>query len=253
MEIEKEKEEEKNNEENEDENDIELLQKFSKHKNIKNKNNKNDIFIKCSFNKDTIDQNKNLLSQYEKYGIKKTSHYFALDKKELEDPIDPKKIKFEKNNNLFLFENDIENTDLYCGYIDHMNLQKIKNKDKSIISCPFCFNLISNSIIENKSDEGYVIIGKSKSIFKDFSSDVLNTEKASKLFKDDKGIKNYEKKIKREENNNDNEINKEENNIEDVIMEKDEKKYVIISCINCGNIIGLCDVFYNTKIIFDYI
>ena len=36
MEREKEKEEEKNNEENEDENDIELLQKFSKHKNIKN-------------------------------------------------------------------------------------------------------------------------------------------------------------------------------------------------------------------------
>ena len=31
------------------------------------------------------------------------------------------------------------------------------------------------------------------------------------------------------------------------------KEYVIISCVNCGNIIGLCDAIDNTKIILDYL
>ena len=46
----------------------------------------------------------------------------------------------------------------------------------------------------------------------------------------------------------------------DVEMKKEEEKedlmenkYVIISCVNCGNIIGLCDAVDNTKIILDYI
>ena len=202
MEIEQEQEEKKNN--SDEENEEELLQKFSKHKKTitknnqiitnshnHNKSNKNDIFIKCSFDANTIEQNQKLLSDYEKSGLIKTDHYFSLDKDELEDPIDPKKIKRE-NNNFYLFEKDVENSDLYCGYIDHMNLQKVKNKEKSIISCPFCFSLISNNILENKTELGYIIIGKSKSIFKDFSSGVLNSEEAKKLFKDNKGIKNYE-------------------------------------------------------------
>ena len=283
MEIEKEHEEKKNN--SDEENDEELLQKFSKHKTTTsnnnqiitnshnhNKSNKNDIFIKCSFDANTIEQNQKLLSEYEKSGLIKTDHYFSLDKDELEDPIDPKKIKRE-NNNFYLFEKDVENSDLYCGYIDHMNLQKVKNKEKSIISCPFCFSLISNNILENKTELGYIIIGKSKSIFKDFSSGVLNSEEAKKLFKDNKGIKNYEKdkekkwnkdkqefeyEEKKEENDNENNINiiNEEMDVE---MKKEEKedlmenKYVIISCVNCGNIIGLCDAVDNTKIILDYI
>ena len=44
------------------------------------------------------------------------------------------------------------------------------------------------------------------------------------------------------------ETNKE--NKEDEIL---ENKYVIISCVNCGNIIGLCDAIDNTKIILDYL
>ena len=63
-----------------------------------------------------------------------------------------------------------------------MNLQKIKNHEKSIVSCPYCFSLISNNILENKTELGYIIIGKSKYIFKDFSSGVINTEKAQKFF-----------------------------------------------------------------------
>ena len=39
----------------------------------------------------------------------------------------------------------------------------------------------------------------------------------------------------------------------DVEMKEDIKKYVIISCINCGNIIGLCNTLDNTKIILDYL
>ena len=277
--MELEKEEEKKNVSN-DETDLELLQKFSKHKNNNSNNiniNKNDIFIKCSFDEKTIEQNKQLLSQYEKSGLIKTDHYFSLDKEELEDPIDPKKIKREKNN-FYLFENNVENSDLYCGYIDHMDLQKIKNKDKSIISCPFCFCLISNNILENKTELGYIIIGKSKYIFKDFSSDIINSEEAKKLFKDNKGIKNYEREKEKKLNKNmNNDIEKEEEkdnineiqtgsnkkmDIEDEINKENKKeeildikdnKYIIISCINCGNIIGLCDAFDNTKIILDYL
>ena len=274
MEIEKEEEEEKKNNSDE-ENDDDLIQKFSKHKNniIKNSNtsinpnsnNKNDIFIKCSFDETTIEQNKKLLSEYEKSGLIKTNHYFSLDKEELEDPIDPKKIKRDKNN-FYLFEKDVENSDLYCGYIDHMNLQKVKNHDKSIISCPFCFCLISNNILENKTELGYIIIGKSKSIFKDFSSQILSSGEAKKLFKDNKGIKNYEKEKEKklnkydEENCNINEININVNNKMDIETNKENKedeilenKYVIISCVNCGNIIGLCDAIDNTKIILDYL
>ena len=277
--MELEKEEEKKNV-SDDETDLELLQKFSKHKNNNSNNiniNKNDIFIKCSFDEKTIEQNKQLLSQYEKSGLIKTDHYFSLDKEELEDPIDPKKIKREKNN-FYLFENNVENSDLYCGYIDHMDLQKIKNKDKSIISCPFCFCLISNNILENKTELGYIIIGKSKYIFKDFSSDIINSEEAKKLFKDNKGIKNYEKEKEKKLNKNmNNDIEKEEEkentneiqtglnkkmdveieidkeNKEEEILDIKDNKYIIISCINCGNIIGLCDAFDNTKIILDYL
>jgi len=277
--MELEKEEEKKNV-SDDETDLELLQKFSKHKNNNSNNiniNKNDIFIKCSFDEKTIEQNKQLLSQYEKSGLIKTGHYFSLDKEELEDPIDPKKIKREKNN-FYLFENNVENSDLYCGYIDHMDLQKIKNKDKSIISCPFCFCLISNNILENKTELGYIIIGKSKYIFKDFSSDIINSEEAKKLFKDNKGIKNYEKEKEKKLNKNmNNDIEKEEEkdnkneiqnglnkkmdieididkeNKEEEILNIKDNKYIIISCINCGNIIGLCDAFDNTKIILDYL
>lgn len=265
MEIEKEEEEKKNN--LDEENDEELIQKFSKHKknNPLNPNNKkkNDIFIKCSFNEKTIEQNQKLLSEYEKSGLIKTDHYFSLDKDELEDPIDPKKIKRDKNN-FYLFENDVENSDLYCGYLDHMNLQKIKNHEKSIVSCPYCFSLISNNILENKTELGYIIIGKSKYIFKDFSSDIINSTDAKKLFKDDKGIKNYEKEKelnKKDELDKDKQCEEGENNINnidmDIEMKKDddkiENKYVIISCINCGNIIGLCDAVENTKIILDYL
>ena len=277
--MELEKEEEKKNISDE-ETDLELLQKFSKHKNNNSNNiniNKNDIFIKCSFDEKTIEQNKQLLSQYEKSGLIKTGHYFSLDKEELEDPIDPKKIKREKNN-FYLFENNVENSDLYCGYIDHMDLQKIKNKNKSIISCPFCFCLISNNILENKTELGYIIIGKSKYIFKDFSSDIINSEEAKKLFKDNKGIKNYEKEKEKKLNKNmNNDIEKEEEkdnkneiqnglnkkmdieididkeNKEEEILNIKDNKYIIISCINCGNIIGLCDAFDNTKIILDYL
>ena len=273
MELEKEEEEKNNNydEENEDE----LIKKFSKHKinnniNYKNinsiktdKSNKNDIFIKCSFDSNTIEQNKKLLSEYEKSGLIKTDHYFSLDKDELEDPIDSNKIKRDKNN-FYLFENDVENSDLYCGYLDHMNLQKIKNHEKSIVSCPYCFSLISNNILENKTELGYIIIGKSKYIFKDFSSDIINSTDAKKLFKDDKGIKNYEKEKelnKKDELDKDKQCEEGENNINnldmDIEMKKDddkiENKYVIISCINCGNIIGLCDAVENTKIILDYL
>ena len=272
MELEKEDEEKKINISDDEENDLELLQKFSKHKNNinnynnkknSNKINKDDIFIKCSFDEKSIEQNKEILSNYEKSGLIKSEHYFSLDKNELEDPIDPKKIRRDKNN-FYLFEKDVENSDLYCGYIDHMNLQKVKNQDKSIISCPFCFCLISNNILENKTELGYIIIGKSKYIFKDFSSDVLNSEQAKKLFKDNKGIKNYEKEKQKKDTNADNEEKKsDENNIlnEKMDLEGDnsikedsiDNKYVIISCINCGNIIGLCDAFNNTKIILDYI
>ena len=272
MELEKEDEEKKINISDDEENDLELLQKFSKHKNNinnynnkknSNKINKDDIFIKCSFDEKSIEQNKEILSNYEKSGLIKSEHYFSLDKNELEDPIDPKKIRRDKNN-FYLFEKDVENSDLYCGYIDHMNLQKVKNQDKSIISCPFCFCLISNNILENKTELGYIIIGKSKYIFKDFSSDMLNSEQAKKLFKDNKDNKNYEKEKQKKDNNFDNEEKKsDENKIlnEKMDLEGDnsikedsiDNKYVIISCINCGNIIGLCDSFNNTKIILDYI
>ena len=273
MELEK---EEENKIISDEENDNELLQKFSKHKNNNLNNiNKKDIFIKCSFDEKTIEQNKQLLSQYEKSGLIKTDHYFSLDKEELDDPIDPKKIKREKNN-FYLFENNVENSDLYCGYMDHMDLQKIKNKDKSIISCPFCFSLISNNILDNKTELGYIIIGKSKYIFKDFSSDIISSEDAKKLFKDNKGIKNYEKEKEKnliinkgddfekdevEDNinknqtklNNKMDIEIDKKNKEDGIMDIKDNKYIIISCVNCGNIIGLYDTIDNTKIILDYL
>jgi len=262
MDIENESEEKKNNISDSEENDLELLQKFSKHKtninNSNNKLNKDNIFIKCSFNEKSIEQNKEILSKYEKSGLIKSEHYFSLDKNELEDPIDPKKIKRDKNN-FYLFEKDVENSDLYCGYMDHMILQKEKNQDKSIISCPFCFCLISNNILENKTELGYIIIAKSKYIFKDFSSDVINTEQAKKLFKDNKGIKNYEKEKQKKlmKDNENNIINEKmdlegENSIKENNSDNDNR-YIIISCINCGNIIGLCDAFDNTKIILDYL
>ncbi len=156
-------------------------------------------------------------------------------------------------NNYYFFDKDVENSDLYCGYLDDLNLQKIKNKNKSIVSCPYCFNLISNNIIENKTEQGYIIIGKSEYIFKDFSSEIMNYQSALQLFKDNKGIKNYEKEYNEKEKTNDivDKIIDETDN--DVEMKEDIKKYVIISCINCGNIIGLCNTLDNTKIILDYL
>ena len=112
-------------EDQEEEIDDELLKKFSKHKttdnnnNLDNKNqtkkNKNDIFIKCVFDKKAVENNQKLLEEYEKSGLIKTQHYFSFDKEELEDPIDPKKIKKDKKiaNNYFFFEKDVENSDLY--------------------------------------------------------------------------------------------------------------------------------------------
>ena len=47
--------------------------------------------------------------------------------------------------------------------------------------------------------------------------------------------------------------NEEIDNDEDIEMSEDKKKYVIISCVNCGNIIGLCNTIDNTKIILDYL
>ena len=135
-------------------------------------------------------------------------------------------------------------------------MQKIKNKNKSIVSCPYCFNLISNNILENKTECGYIIIGKSDKIFKDFSSEMINFSEAKKLFKDNKGIKNYEKEFNKKEieiNNNFEEKKGNDDNDEDIEMREDKKKYVIISCINCGNIIGLCNTMDNAKIIFDYL
>ena len=135
-------------------------------------------------------------------------------------------------------------------------MQKIKNKNKSIVSCPYCFNLISNNILENKTEYGYIIIGKSDKIFKDFSSEMINFSEAKKLFKDNKGIKNYEKEFNKKEieiNNNFEERKGNDDNDEDIEMREDKKKYVIISCINCGNIIGLCNTMDNAKIIFDYL
>ena len=256
-------------EEQEEEIDDELLKKFSKHKvnnnntNIfqnssQNKKNKKDIFVQCTFDKKAVETNEKLLEEYEKSGLIKTQHYYAFDKEELEDPIDPKKIKKDKNiaNNYLLFEKDVENSDLYCGYLDNLNLQKIKNKNKSIVSCPYCFNLISNNILENKTEYGYIIIGKSDKIFKDFSSEMINFSEAKKLFKDNKGIKNYEKEFNKKEieiNNNFEERKGNDDNDEDIEMREDKKKYVIISCINCGNIIGLCNTMDNAKIIFDYL
>ena len=253
----------------EKEKEDDLLKKFSKHKinnnYNENKTNKKDIFIKCNFDKKSVEDNKKLLEEYEKSGLIQTQHFFSLDKEELEDPIDPKKIKKDKNipNNYYLFGNDIENSDLYCGYLDNLNLQKVKNKNKSIISCPYCFNLISNNILDNKTEQGYIIIGKSEYIFKDFSSEIMNFEEAKNLFKDNKGIKNYEKEfnkkendiinLKEEEEKNNEKDNDDINDIEDIEMNEDKKKYVIISCINCGNIIGLCNTLDNTKIILDYL
>ena len=201
------------------------------------------------------------MENYEKSGVVHNQHYFVFDKDELEDPIDPKKIKEDKNikNNYYLFEKDVENSDLYCGYLDNLDLQKVKNKNKSIVSCPYCFSLISNNIIENKTELGYIIIGKSEYIFKDFSSEIMNFTEAKNMFKDNKGIKNYEKEFNRKEKEIENkeklfqDDNDDEINDGDVQMKEEKKKYVIISCINCGNVLGLCNTLDNTKIILDYL
>ena len=254
-------------EDEENENDNDLITKFSKHKinqnnNIQNnnQNKKNNIFIKCSFDKKAVEENKKLLEEYEKSGLIQTQHYYVFDKEELDDPINPDKIKKDKNipNNYYLFEKDVENSDLYCGYLDNLNLQKVKNKDKSIVSCPYCFNLISNNILENKTEQGYIIIGKSKYIFKDFSSDIMDFNSAKNLFKDNKGIINYEKEYNKREKDieeaiKDNDIKIKDNDSDDIEMKEDKKKYVIISCINCGNVLGLCNTLNNTKIILDYL
>ena len=49
------------------------------------------------------------------------------------------------------------------------------------------------------------------------------------------------------------EIDIDKENKEEEILNIKDNKYIIISCINCGNIIGLCDAFDNTKIILDYL
>ena len=90
----------------------------------------------------------------------------------------------------------------------------------------------------------------------------MNFEEAKNLFKDNKGIKNYEKEFNKKEqyiiNYEKLNKNKEEekdgiDEIDDIEMKEDKKKYVLISCINCGNVIGLCNTLDNTKIILDYL
>ena len=75
------------------------------------------------------------------------------------------------------------------GYLDNLNLQKVKNKNKSIVSCPYCFSLISNNILENKTELGYITIGKSDKIFKDFSSEMMNYSEAKKFLRIIKELK----------------------------------------------------------------
>ena len=245
---------EEENIKNDDEDINELEAKFSKHKNnnIKNPQTKNDIFLKCEFDKNNIQNNSKLLSEFEKQGLIQKNSYFSLDKNELADPIDPSDIKKDNKikNNYIINDRIIENSDLYCGYIDHMNLQKFPNKNKnSQISCPYCFSLISNNILENHSEKGYVIIGKSEYIFKNYSLGAITLEEANKLFKGKiSDIDSINKKYKEENEKNMKIIGDKLNGIDNI-----EKIFIQLSCVSCGNIIGVCNAIDNTKIIVDYL
>lgn len=204
-----------NEQNNKEINNSELEEIFSRHK------NKNEPAIKhYEFNQKTIDNNILLLNQFEKEGYINKQDYY-----------DNESIETNKKDDYFssVHKDYMNNPELYCGYLDNLDkyhLQKKKLNPKTQISCIYCFEIISNSII--KKINNIYICDKTKNIFKDYLC-TFTIDQISTLLNISNNIK------------------------EEIFPEREkekEKMFIELKCENCSNVVGYYDMVTNIKIIY---
>lgn len=209
-----------NDENNEEISNCELEEIFSRHKD----KNKNESTIKYYvFNQKTIDNNILLLNQFVKEGYINKQDYY-----------DSEQIESTKKDDYFssVHKDYMKNPELYCGYLDNLDkyhLQKHKLNPKTQISCIYCFEILSNSIIRKVNN--IYICNKAKNIFKDFLR-TFTLEEISILLNISNNIK------------------------EEIFPEREkekEKMFIELKCENCSNVVGYYDTVTNMKIIYNCI
>ena len=208
------------------ENNENLEEIFNEYKNDDNNNKLKQI----NFDKNTINNNKKILEKYENLGLIKKNNYYSLDEKECENPIKINNKKKYKNYFDFILEDNLNNENFYCGYLD--NLDKIKNnnsKNKQIF-CSACFNLISNNLKEKYNE--FCISNKCINIFKDY----LNLFNFKNIIKEFPNFKENLEKIYDQD-----------------VLNNNQKLIVSVQCEKCNNFVGFYENLENNYIIYNYL
>ena len=201
-----------------DDNNDDIEATFSKHKNTqKNK-------VHCDFTKKTVETNTQLLERFEQNGyIKKKSYYEDNDQN----------TQTKKDDYFSSIQQDyINNSELYCGYLDNIDsihLKHNKKNPKTQISCSYCFEVISNNI--EKQIKNIYICSKAENIFKDYLETLTLKEVIDIM--EIKGDTIKELFTERE------------------VEEEKEIMFISIKCVNCSNTIGVFDTITNHKIFYN--
>ena len=201
---------------------------FNEYKN--DDNNNNNKLKQINFDKNSINNNKKILEKYENLGLIKKNNYYSLDENECENPIKINKKKKHKNYFDFILEDNLNNENFYCGYLD--NLDKIKNnnsKNKQIF-CSACFNLISNNLKEKNNE--FCVANKCINVFKDY----LNLFNFQNIFEEFPNFKENLQKIYDED-----------------VLNNQQKLIVSVQCEKCNNFIGFYENLENNYIIYNYL
>ena len=126
----------------------------------------------------------------------------------------------------------INNSELYCGYLDNIDsihLKHNKKNPKTQISCSYCFEVISNNI--EKQIKNIYICSKAENIFKDYLETLTLKEVIDIMEIKGDTIKELFK--------------------EREVEEEKEIMFISIKCVNCSNTIGVFDTITNHKIFYN--
>lgn len=201
-----------------DENNDDIEAIFNKHKNTHG--NK----VHCDFTKKTVETNAQLIEHFEQNGYIKKKNYYEDNEQNQQT---------KKEDYFSSIQKDyIDNSELYCGYLDNIDsihLKRSKKNPKTQISCSYCFEVISNNI--ERQIKNIYICSKAENIFKDY----LETHTLKEVI-DIMEIKGDTIK----------ELFKERN-----VEEEKEKMFISIKCVNCSNTIGVFDTITNDKIMYN--
>ena len=180
--------------------------------------------VHCDFTKKTVETNTQLLERFEQNGyIKKKSYYEDNDQN----------TQTKKDDYFSSIQQDyINNSELYCGYLDNIDsihLKHNKKNPKTQISCSYCFEVISNNI--EKQIKNIYICSKAENIFKDYLETLTLKEVIDIMEIKGDTIKELFK--------------------EREVEEEKEIMFISIKCVNCSNTIGVFDTITNHKIFYN--